>query len=189
MQWFTEQIRGITENKYRKFSWVSEQIIVLQESPVTQHPINYLTPSKSAYKLPGSLIPVRIEEYDEFKVFSDFTFRKNWLQRTPELSKQACRVCLTLSRCNSNHTSNFVSSSEKGVTSMSSALEIFDIVQTLSICACLVLTFPCAFFVYFKLIFFKAFSNNYTFKLIVLNGLLVRNSCCLNLWIHFFRSC
>uniref|UniRef100_A0A8R1YTH5 G protein-coupled receptor n=1 Tax=Pristionchus pacificus TaxID=54126 RepID=A0A8R1YTH5_PRIPA len=53
---------------------------------------------------------------------------------------------------------------------MSSALEIFDNVQTVGVIVCLLVTIPTACFVYFKLLFHRPYSANNTFKLIVLNG-------------------
>ncbi|KAF8356011.1 hypothetical protein PRIPAC_97634, partial [Pristionchus pacificus] len=64
---------------------------------------------------------------------------------------------------------------------MFSALEIFDIVQTVGITVCLIVTIPSAFFVYAKLIFVRPFSRNYTFKLIVINGVTELLSCVLYL--------
>lgn len=56
---------------------------------------------------------------------------------------------------------------------MTSALEIYDIFQTLGICSFLVITIPTASYVYYKLLFFRPFSENYTFKLLVMNGITV----------------
>ncbi|KAF8376024.1 hypothetical protein PRIPAC_82453, partial [Pristionchus pacificus] len=64
---------------------------------------------------------------------------------------------------------------------MFSALEIFDIIQTVGITVCLIVTIPSAFFVYAKLIFVRPFSHNYTFKLIVINGVTELLSCVLYL--------
>ncbi|GMS93927.1 hypothetical protein PENTCL1PPCAC_16102, partial [Pristionchus entomophagus] len=50
------------------------------------------------------------------------------------------------------------------------ALEIFDYCQTIIISTCLLVTIPLACFVYCKLLFVRPFSGNYTFKLIVTNG-------------------
>ncbi|GMS94346.1 hypothetical protein PENTCL1PPCAC_16521, partial [Pristionchus entomophagus] len=54
---------------------------------------------------------------------------------------------------------------------MASPISIFDYCQTVFIIICLVFTIPLAFFVYFKLLFVRPFSENYTFKLIVVNGI------------------
>lgn len=56
---------------------------------------------------------------------------------------------------------------------MSSALDIFDYCQTIGITVALFITIPLACFVYFKMVFIQPFSQNYTFKLIVLNGITV----------------
>ncbi|GMS93929.1 hypothetical protein PENTCL1PPCAC_16104, partial [Pristionchus entomophagus] len=54
---------------------------------------------------------------------------------------------------------------------MSAVLVIFDYCQTITITVCLVITTPLAFFVYLKLLVIRPFSENYTFKLIVINGI------------------
>ncbi|KAF8368599.1 hypothetical protein PRIPAC_86428, partial [Pristionchus pacificus] len=51
------------------------------------------------------------------------------------------------------------------------ALEIFDTVQTIIVAFFLFLSLPLASFVYFKLIFSQPFSENFTFKLIAVNGM------------------
>ncbi|GMT16636.1 hypothetical protein PFISCL1PPCAC_7934, partial [Pristionchus fissidentatus] len=50
-------------------------------------------------------------------------------------------------------------------------IEIFDKCQTLFVTISLCITIPLAVFFYSKLVFVKPFSENYTFKLIVVNGL------------------
>ncbi|GMS83318.1 hypothetical protein PENTCL1PPCAC_5493, partial [Pristionchus entomophagus] len=54
-----------------------------------------------------------------------------------------------------------------------SALDIFDYCQTIAISAGLAVTIPLACIVYFKLLFSFQFSKNYTFKLIVCNGIAI----------------
>ncbi|GMR40290.1 hypothetical protein PMAYCL1PPCAC_10485, partial [Pristionchus mayeri] len=51
-----------------------------------------------------------------------------------------------------------------------SPLDIFDRCQTIIVSALLFFTIPPACFVYYKLLFYPPFSQNYTFKLIVING-------------------
>lgn len=57
---------------------------------------------------------------------------------------------------------------------MWTAVEIFDACQTAFIALLLVITIPLASYVYFKLIFFRPFAENYTFTLIAVNGIMVR---------------
>ncbi|GMT16637.1 hypothetical protein PFISCL1PPCAC_7935, partial [Pristionchus fissidentatus] len=54
-------------------------------------------------------------------------------------------------------------------------LDAFDLFNTIFISTSLVITLPLAVFVYFKLLFCLPYSKNYTFKLIVFNGLTVTN--------------
>ncbi|GMS87330.1 hypothetical protein PENTCL1PPCAC_9505, partial [Pristionchus entomophagus] len=54
---------------------------------------------------------------------------------------------------------------------MPPALEIFDYCQTILMSLCLLITIPLACFVYVKLLVVRPFSHNYTFKLIVTNGI------------------
>ncbi|GMR38803.1 hypothetical protein PMAYCL1PPCAC_08998, partial [Pristionchus mayeri] len=53
------------------------------------------------------------------------------------------------------------------------ALGIFDACQTLFITIALFITIPAAIIIYFKLLFVPPFAENYTFKLITLNGITV----------------
>ncbi|GMR34693.1 hypothetical protein PMAYCL1PPCAC_04888, partial [Pristionchus mayeri] len=53
---------------------------------------------------------------------------------------------------------------------VSDALHVFYKFQTMLVSICLVISIPPACFVYFKLLFVSPFAGNYTFKLIVLNG-------------------
>lgn len=55
------------------------------------------------------------------------------------------------------------------------ALEIFDVCNTITISTALLITIPLAVFVYGKLLFVLPYSLNFTFKLIVFNGMAVSN--------------
>lgn len=50
---------------------------------------------------------------------------------------------------------------------------VFDWCQTIFIAALLVITLPLSSYVYYKLLFSSPFSDNYTFKLIAVNGIAV----------------
>ncbi|GMS92251.1 hypothetical protein PENTCL1PPCAC_14426, partial [Pristionchus entomophagus] len=56
-------------------------------------------------------------------------------------------------------------------------LQIFDYCQTIGITVTLVITIPIASFVYVKLLVFRPFSESYTFKLIVVNGIMELLNC------------
>ncbi|GMT16638.1 hypothetical protein PFISCL1PPCAC_7933, partial [Pristionchus fissidentatus] len=56
-------------------------------------------------------------------------------------------------------------------TNMYQALVLFDLCQTVFISACMIVTIPIAAYVYVKILVTKPFSQNYTFKLIVVNGI------------------
>lgn len=56
------------------------------------------------------------------------------------------------------------------------ALEIFDVCNTVVISTALLFTLPLAVFVYTKLLFVLPYSRNFTFKLIVFNGMTVITS-------------
>ncbi|GMR57800.1 hypothetical protein PMAYCL1PPCAC_27995, partial [Pristionchus mayeri] len=71
---------------------------------------------------------------------------------------------------------------------MSEALEIFDICQTLIISMALIITIPPACFVYFKLLFVPPITSNYTFKLIVFNGVAELTYCVVYLFAFQFAS-
>lgn len=69
---------------------------------------------------------------------------------------------------------NFVFNLDSRSRMSQEALEIFDICNTVIISFALLLTLPVAAFVYSKLLFTLPYSRNYTFKLIVFNGITVK---------------
>ncbi|GMR57802.1 hypothetical protein PMAYCL1PPCAC_27996, partial [Pristionchus mayeri] len=62
------------------------------------------------------------------------------------------------------------SHNRRTLESYRASLSIFDIFQTVVIFFLLLVTLPSACFVYFKLLIGQSLSSNYTFKLIVFNG-------------------
>uniref|UniRef100_A0A8R1YTC7 G protein-coupled receptor n=1 Tax=Pristionchus pacificus TaxID=54126 RepID=A0A8R1YTC7_PRIPA len=58
------------------------------------------------------------------------------------------------------------------MSEVTSGIIIFDLCQTVGMTICLIITIPFASFVYFKLLFVSPFAENFTFKLIVVNGIM-----------------